>query len=251
MTGRLMHVGTRTRAVSRARALTHGHDASRQRGARRYVLVGLVVLMAPGGCGAPESDRAGTAADTSRQGTGAVADDTSPGPITGDARGPEPDGARLPEGPADTAGAWTIGPTRVEREPTAVATLVAVRTARNDGFDRVVLDFGRGPVPSYRIAYIDRPVRQCGSGDPVPVAGDGWLSIEVEPARAHTEEGQATIDDRRRSPDLPVLAALVLTCDFEAQVEWVAGVRSPEPYRVLELGDPSRLVVDIRHPAPR
>jgi len=40
---------------------------------------------------------------------------------------------------------------------------------------------------------------------------------------------------------------LISTCDFEAEVEWVAGVASPNRYRVLELRNPTRLVVDIKH----
>ncbi|MBA2378972.1 MAG: hypothetical protein H0V76_05295, partial [Blastocatellia bacterium] len=40
---------------------------------------------------------------------------------------------------------------------------------------------------------------------------------------------------------------LKITCDFEAEVTWVAGVASPNRYRVLELKAPTRLVVDIKH----
>ena len=71
--------------------------------------------------------------------------------------------------------------------------------------------------------------------------------IAMEPAYAHTEEGQPTIAERVRTPGLPVLRSLVLTCDFEARVEWAAGLAATEGFRVFELQAPPRLVVDFAH----
>jgi hypothetical protein len=102
-------------------------------------------------------------------------------------------------------------------------------------------------MPSYHIEYIDSPVRQCGSGEAVEIAGDAWLAIRVEPANAHTEAGQPTIEERVQRPELEVLRELRMTCDFEAQVVWVLGVSTPNQYRVMELIDPTRLVVDVSH----
>ncbi|HYG61033.1 MAG TPA: hypothetical protein VEL74_00505 [Thermoanaerobaculia bacterium] len=127
------------------------------------------------------------------------------------------------------------------------ATLRDVRTARQAGFDRVVFEFAGGALPGYHLEYIDKPVRQCGSGEPVPLAGDAWLQVRLVPAYAHTDAGQATVQERERHLDYPVLRELESTCDFEAHVEWVLGVASPNRYRVLELSDPTRLVVDVRH----
>ena len=142
---------------------------------------------------------------------------------------------------------WTNGNTRVVLEPPGVVVLKEVRTARNEGFDRIVFEFAGEHLPAYSIAYIDRPVRSCGSGDTVALPGDAWLEIRLEPAAAHTEEGEPTIADRRRSPGLPVLLGLTLTCDFEAVVTWVGGVAAPNRYRVLQLTAPARLVVDVEH----
>jgi hypothetical protein len=127
------------------------------------------------------------------------------------------------------------------------AVLAAVRSAEHDGFDRVVFEFRGKRLPGYHVEYIDRPVRQCGSGNPTPIAGDGWLEIRLEPAYAHDELGKPTVHDREQSLDLPVVREAELTCDFEAVVTWVVGVTSPNRYRVMELTEPARLVVDIRH----
>jgi hypothetical protein len=96
------------------------------------------------------------------------------------------------------------------------------------------------------VEYVDRPVRQCGSGEPVPLSGDAWLEVRLEPARAHTEEGRATIAERRRTTAMPIALEMVQTCDFEAVVIWVLAASSPEAFRVIRLENPPRVVVDIR-----
>jgi hypothetical protein len=211
-------------------------------------LVLALVLMA---CGGPpdaveraSDDVAGARDEAAPAADSPVRADTG---VAGETGGVDRDSAPAADGPPDTTGTWTAGRSSARRDVTGVATLRDVRTARHGGFDRVVLDFGDGAIPSWEVEYVDRPVRQCGSGDAVEIAGDGWLRIHVQPARGHDDEGRATVLERRRRPDLPVLAELVATCDFEAHVEWVAGVRSPNRYRVLELAAPARLVVDIRH----
>jgi hypothetical protein len=103
-------------------------------------------------------------------------------------------------------------------------------------------------MPGVHVEYVDEPVRACGSGDTVPLPGDAWLEVRMSPTNAHTESGRPTIADRRRATHLPVILEIVRTCDFEAVVAWVLAVRSPEPFRLARLGDPSRIVVDVRHP---
>jgi hypothetical protein len=125
-------------------------------------------------------------------------------------------------------------------------TLREVREARNEGFDRVVFQFDGDQVPGYHLEYIDAPVIKCGSGDPTAIAGQGRLQVRLVPAQAH-EGGKATVGARERKPKLPLLEELELTCDFEGETTWVLGVKHPNTNRVLELKEPTRLVVDVRH----
>lgn len=141
----------------------------------------------------------------------------------------------------------TAGVIDEKKEIKEAALLKKVRTAQHGGYDRLVFEFGGAELPSYHIEYIDKPVRQCGSGKPVELAGDGWLEIRFEPANAHTEDGKPSVGKRELKTGHKIVRELKLTCDFEAVVAWVAGVATPNRYRVLELRDPSRLVVDVRH----
>jgi hypothetical protein len=223
---------------------------------RRFPAPGSVVLLLVVLMGCTDGDRADTAGQNGSQVVPDPAGVIRPGaePSTepaGPANGGQPADERETDPGAVAGAGWTAGDTRMDMGSAGAAMLRDLRIARHDGFDRIVLDFADDDVPSYRISYIDRPVRQCGSGDTVPFAGDAWLSIRVEPANAHTEEGAATVAERERAPNLPSVLELKLICDFEAIVEIVAGVSSPEQYRAFVLASPNRLVVDIRHPGTR
>jgi len=140
----------------------------------------------------------------------------------------------------------TVGTTENDWANRYLTRLVGVRSARHAKFDRVVFEFS-GRVPGYHLEYIDRPVRQCGSGEATQIAGDAWLEVRMSPTDAHDDKGKPTAGERERKMQLGVLRELELTCDFEAVVTWVLGVASPNRYRILELQDPPRLVVDVKH----
>jgi hypothetical protein len=141
----------------------------------------------------------------------------------------------------------TGGMTEVKRQNVTPSILKAIRTGRHPNFDRVVFEFEGNQIPGYHVEYIDTPVRTCGAGEVVQVSGYGFLLIRMMPAQAHRNDGRPTISERAFAPNLPLIKELKQLCDFEAEVEWVLGLSSPNRYPVLELSDPARLVVDVRH----
>ena len=152
--------------------------------------------------------------------------------------------------PQDTSFAGTTAPVQRASQPgTPPRVLRGVTAASGPGYDRVVFEFAEDSVPGYYVEYTTKPVRRCGSGDPVTVAGAGKLVVRFEPAQAHDERGNSTIVERERTLSLPAAKDMKLICDFEGQVEWVLGVVAAAPYRVLDSpgGGRGRVVVDIRH----
>ncbi|MEO8180705.1 MAG: DUF4339 domain-containing protein [Deltaproteobacteria bacterium] len=129
------------------------------------------------------------------------------------------------------------------------ALLQALRISKNDGFDRVVFEF-RERMPGYRLEYLDRPVRDCGSGAVRRIDGQGRLEVRFSPASAHTEGGEPTVRARELRPALSTIREIERTCDFEGVVTWVVGTASAQRYRAFELSGPPRLVVDIDHLSP-
>ncbi len=142
---------------------------------------------------------------------------------------------------------WTAGIIDTPHFLDRPAVLKGVRIGRHDDWDRIVYEFEGDRFPGYHLEYIDRPIRRCGSGEVVSMEGSGWLQVHFYPAQAHTEAGKATVTERRKKTDLPVLEEAALVCDFEGVVEWVLGLDTPNRFRALELADPTRLVVDVLH----
>jgi len=206
-----------------------------------FPLIGLALFAA--GCGgdrAAERNGSGEGSDTAQgesaaglapSGTLSAPDTVTPAPP-----------------PQDTA--QFAGTTAATHRPSAgqpPAILRAARIAGHPGYDRIVFEFEGPGVPGYHVEYHDTPVRRCGSGDLVDLPGSGRLVVRLEPARAHDEGGNPTVIDRTLAPALAAVQRMTMICDFEGQVTWALGVDGVAPYRVLEVAQPSRLILDVRH----
>lgn len=175
-----------------------------------------------------------------------VATPTAPSQPVAPAPSQGPDPTTSPAGtdaPSPTIGNSSGDATRTDGN----AILREVRTGEHAGADRVTFEFEGEGLPAWQVEYVDKPVRDCGSGDAVPVAGDGWLEIRFTGAQAHTDAGEPTSGPRRQTVDHPVMREVVRTCDFEAHVTYVVGVGSPNAYTPRVMASPSRLVIDIAH----
>lgn len=211
---------------------------------RRSILLPALLLIAAcegsgDGSGDPDGSlgAAGEPADARETPDTIAPTDTEPWVVeTPDSAAPSPQ----PHG-------WVRGESRGGTQGRGAPTLLNVRTARQDGFDRVVFEFDTH-VPQWRAEYVDRPQYECGSGEAVRLEGDGWMQVDFDGANAHTEEGRPTNAPRHiADPAGENLRELRRICDFEAQVQYVVGVASPNDYRAFQLTGPARLVVDIRH----
>jgi len=126
------------------------------------------------------------------------------------------------------------------------AVLKNFRAARHKNYDRIVFEFQTAKMPGYKIEYVD-DVRQCGSGNAVSLAGDAQLEITFSPAQAHNDKGRATVKKREQKFAYKILKEAKITCDFEGDVTVALGVSAPNKYQVLELKNPTRLAIDIKH----
>ncbi|WP_342378251.1 hypothetical protein NVS55_02725 [Myxococcus stipitatus] len=179
-----------------------------------------------------------------------VADGSTALPSSEAKEEPAPPAAPAPGGiaPEDARNReWTTSTVELKRSSAPQATLRSVRAGAHPDFDRVVFEFEGTQLPGYRVEYPKEPVVQCGSGDVVSLAGKAQLQVSLMPARAHTNEGQPTVATREQKVALPVLVELERICDFEGEVSWALGTKSTAPFRIMELKEPARLVVDVRH----
>jgi len=154
----------------------------------------------------------------------------------------------VPEPPDSDLSGFQTDPFRKEHvlavPPVPIVT--GVRTAHHPGFDRVVFDF-QGQLPGAEsVRYVDRVVAD-GSGEPVTVAGRAFLLVRFEEAQAHTDTGSPTLARRPAlAPGLTTIRDIALAGDYEGYVTVAIGVSDRAAFRVIELNNPARVVVDIR-----
>lgn len=122
-------------------------------------------------------------------------------------------------------------------------TLVDIRAAHHQGFDRIVFEFDGGLPDTRRVGYVDRLVGDA-SGLPVRIAGRAFLLVSFSPAQAHDRDGQTV--PRRTAHGLPNVITTVRSGDFEAVTSYGVGLAKRTPFRVTTLRDPSRVVIDVR-----
>lgn len=197
---------------------------------RRYHLL-IPLLLALAGCAEAEMETGGA---PSRPAGG-----NTPGPVDSlpDSVVGNPERNRDPE--------WTLATVQGGAGSSGVATQVEMRVAPNEGFDRIVLEFEDSQLPRYRIGFAEPPIVQCASGEVMSVAGAAYLEIHLEPAQAHDEQGRTTLPEWSLPPSLTVIRDLQKSCEFEAHLDWVVGLPAARPFRVMELDEPSRLVIDL------
>ena len=147
------------------------------------------------------------------------------------------------------------GTTPVEGSATGseIALLERVALGRHEGYDRVVFQF-RGTLPGYKVDYVQPPLKEDGSGNPVDVKGNAVVVVRMEQASGfdlNTGEGVMTYKGPRRidgsAAGTSVVQELVRTGDFEAVLTWAIGLSDRVDFRVRTATSPSRLIVDFRN----
>jgi hypothetical protein len=145
--------------------------------------------------------------------------------------------------PARAPAPFRTAPVERSRPARPAPELASVRTARRDGYDRVLFTF-RGAMPGYQVRYVPRVTD--GAGRRLPLQGQAFLAVAFEPARARDPGGTVTFQAGTLSPGYPTLRQVRLAGDFEGRVSFGVGVADRGGFRVTELRDPARVAVDVR-----
>jgi len=200
------------------------------------LLIGLA-LLAAAGCGSgnsPSSESAPPAAGTTTvtEATTTSAQTTQSDPLAG----------------AGTS--VVVAPSTAQ----ATALLERVAVGHHDGYDRVVFQFRGDGLPGYRVEYVQPPLKEDGSGDPVHVAGNAFVVVRMEPASGfdlNSGEGQLVYKGPKRidasTTGATAVREVVRTGDFEAVLSWAIGLEAKVAFRVTTAASPSRLIVDFRN----
>ena len=149
-------------------------------------------------------------------------------------------------GLASTQPGFSTQPRVVEHPAVGSPTLAELRAGRHARFDRVVFQLD-GPIPSYYSVRYRPQVHLDGSGDPLPLRGTAFLEVVVR-ATTHDQDGRPLLTPTRLRPDFPALREVNAPASFEGQTTAGIGLVHRVGFRVLELANPTRIVIDLAHP---
>jgi len=204
------------------------------------VVIGVVVLSACGGGGAPSSSAGTSGAPPGTSNPPSTAPAVTP-PAGSATATPVAPTATASSAPAACVTELASAPTASPAEP---AQLADARVAVHDGVDRIVFEFAGDAVPEFDIAPAQPPFVQDGSGLPVDVPGAAFLHIHLPFATGmSTYQGPGAFAGAGGAAG--TLVSLVRTGDFEAVMNWIAGTRVPACVRVSTLAAPTRIVLDV------
>ncbi len=149
--------------------------------------------------------------------------------------------------PTDGLAAFECKPSVTIPSTTDRAQITDVRVGTHDGYDRVVFEFISG-IPDATIEGVLGPLYADGSALEIDVAGTAFLKVTMHDASRVSPEGGITYSGSTNfEPGFDRLVQLIEGGDVEAVSTWYLGLEGAGCYRVLTLGDPSRLVIDIEH----
>jgi len=133
------------------------------------------------------------------------------------------------------------------------ALLERVAVGRHEGYDRVVFQFTNA-LPGYKVEYVQPPLKEDGSGNPVQIKGNAFVVVRMEPASGfdlNTGEGVMVYKGPKRidgsAAGTSVVQEVVRTGDFEAVLTWAIGLSDKVDFRVGTATSPARLIVDFRN----
>jgi hypothetical protein len=149
-----------------------------------------------------------------------------------------------PSQPTENLGPFACTDRSVEPRPGVSAGLTHVRHAHHPGYDRVVFEFDASRVPVYEVTQqaSTQFVRDA-SGQPVTLKGSAGVRVRLRGATAQTYS-----ESRDITTGLPIAVQLVQLGDYEGVTTWGIGLSRAACFRVLELSNPTRLVIDFQTP---
>jgi hypothetical protein len=139
--------------------------------------------------------------------------------------------------------------TPVKSPATTTASLLTNAKELGDNcVDHVVFDFvpkGTG-LPGYTITYANGPFTGDGSGAPIDVPGNAFISVRIAPGYGYDfVNGKPTYVGSKsvRVSNANHVQSIVETGDFEGVLNWVIGLDTKRPFSVQATATPRRQLV--------
>lgn len=141
---------------------------------------------------------------------------------------------------------WTLGPE--SRAPSFSADdhilITGMRAGVHEGFDRLVVDFAGSGDLGWDARWVGQPIEQ-GRGERLDIEGPAYLDISIRGTSfPQTDADYEVYYDDHTGPSAGGIRS-VYDSSFEGTTHIVIGTDAEAQFRVFQLQDPLRLVVDV------
>lgn len=151
-------------------------------------------------------------------------------------------------------GNWTFGKVSSrEKDDEILPVSYKMRVSKNKGFDRIVFEFAEREVPEYAVYYTKPPVTldanhlenpaKPAQDEIIQINGKAFILITFALSFEVTKTGAKFPAEQF----FPVLQDFQPVDWFENSFTFAAGLKAKKAFRVQELSNPARLVVDFKH----
>ena len=147
--------------------------------------------------------------------------------------------------------AWTTKPVSRDHSANSEVTYIkTVRTAKHKEYDRVVFEF-TGRIPNYRIEYLKSHFYE-GEAGRVRIKSPGQAFVQLEFFTIPVSDEQLKFSEEKEFVPkgrlrMRTVQSVKDQAFFEGFYDFVVGVGSRKPFRISELSNPSRVVIDFKH----
>lgn len=141
--------------------------------------------------------------------------------------------------------AWTNKVVSREKQYESVE-FVKMKVGKHQGYDRVVFEFKRD-LPNYQVNYVKPPIPFSETEEYVKISGKAFVvvSFSLVPYPDAPPENYK-LEFPRKELKMPVIQEIKNSDWFEGSLAFAIGLKAKKLYRVQELSNPARLVVDFK-----
>lgn len=143
---------------------------------------------------------------------------------------------------------WTTEKVQRNHETDDLSTgLCKVRVSQHKGFDRVVYEFDSGKT-NWVIQYLPSNLYPTEGGDKkITIAGNYFLMFNIYHFAVGDEMPCELKTYQKNKLNFPTLMQIQEGGWFEGILDFLIGVKDKKPFRIRELRNPSRVVIDFQH----
>jgi hypothetical protein len=124
------------------------------------------------------------------------------------------------------------------------AFLKDVRVGKNKGYDRIVFEF-TGDLPNFTVEYTKAPITGTGE-NVVKIAGKYFVEITFHSLQFPEDENYKYNKIEKTNLKLPVISELEEIEWFEGVRPFAVGLKAKKDFRVSQMTNPTRLIVDFK-----